>query len=84
MDCRRSSFSAGGGNCVQVRQDLAAMRDSKNPEGPELAVDLSRLQVTVKSGKLPHVNGGASRLNVLPQGTPLIGLGYASSRAQSW
>jgi hypothetical protein len=52
MDWRKSSFSAGGGNCVQVRQDLAAMRDSKNPAGPTLAVDLSRLLATVKSGRL--------------------------------
>jgi hypothetical protein len=51
MDWRKSSFSAGGGNCVQVRQDLAAIRDSKNP-GPTLAVDLSRLLATVKSGRL--------------------------------
>ena len=52
MDWRKSSFSAGGGNCVQVRQDLAAIRDSKNPTGPTLAADLSRLLATVRSGEL--------------------------------
>ena len=36
MDWRKSSFSGSGGNCVEVRQDLAAIRDSKNPDGPVL------------------------------------------------
>jgi hypothetical protein len=48
MDWRKSSFSAGGGNCVQIRQDLAAVRDSKNPDGSVLTVDLARLLATVK------------------------------------
>jgi uncharacterized protein DUF397 len=52
MEWRKSSFSGSGGDCVQVRQDLAAVRDSKNPVGPTLAVDLSRLPATVKSGPL--------------------------------
>jgi uncharacterized protein DUF397 len=37
MDWRKSSFSGSGGNCVEVRQDLAAIRDSKDPNGSELA-----------------------------------------------
>lgn len=52
MDWRKSSFSGDSGDCVQVRQDLAALRDSKNPTGPTLAADLSRLLATVRSGKL--------------------------------
>jgi hypothetical protein len=52
MDWRKSSFSGAGGDCVQVRQDLAAIRDSKNATGATLAVDLSRLLATVKSGEL--------------------------------
>jgi hypothetical protein len=52
MDWRKSSLSGEGGNCVQVRQDLAAIRDSKNPDGPALAVDLSCLLTTVKAGQL--------------------------------
>jgi hypothetical protein len=52
MDWRKSSFSGSGGNCVQVRQDLAALRDSKNPTGPTLAVDLSGLLATVRAGSL--------------------------------
>jgi hypothetical protein len=31
MNWRRSSFSGAGGDCVEVRQDLAALRDSKAP-----------------------------------------------------
>jgi hypothetical protein len=52
MDWRKSSFSGSGGNCVEVRQDLAAIRDSKNPDGPALAADLPRLLAIVKSGRL--------------------------------
>ena len=52
MDWRKSSFSGNSGNCVQVRQDLTAIRDSKNPNGPMLAVDLSGLLSTVKAGYL--------------------------------
>jgi hypothetical protein len=37
MDWRKSSFSGDSGDCVEVRQDLAAIRDSKNPSGPALA-----------------------------------------------
>lgn len=51
MDWRKSSFSGGGGNCVEVRQDLAAIRDSKNPGGPTLTVELSRLVAAVRSRK---------------------------------
>jgi Domain of unknown function (DUF397) len=54
LDWRKSSLSGDGGNCVQVRQDLAAIRDSKTPNGPNLAVDLSGLLAAVKAG---HLNG---------------------------
>ena len=48
MEWRKSSFSGDSGDCVEVRQDLAALRDSKNPAGPELSVDLARLVAGVK------------------------------------
>jgi hypothetical protein len=51
MDWRTSSFSGNSGNCVQVRQDLAALRDSKNPDGPTLRVDLSGLIGAIKAGR---------------------------------
>jgi hypothetical protein len=52
MTWRSSSYSGSDGNCVQVREDLAAIRDSKNPTGPTLAVDLSRLITAAKGGML--------------------------------
>ncbi|MCT2583884.1 DUF397 domain-containing protein [Actinophytocola gossypii] len=52
MDWRKSSYSGTGGDCVEIRQDLAALRDSKNDTGPTLVADLSRLLATVKSGDL--------------------------------
>lgn len=52
MNWRKSSLSGEGGNCVQVRQDLAALRDSKSPNGPTLAVTLSGLLASVKAGTL--------------------------------
>jgi hypothetical protein len=37
---RKSSYSANGGNCVEVASlpGVVAVRDSKNPDGPRLAV----------------------------------------------
>jgi hypothetical protein len=40
---RTSSFSSNGSSCVEVCHTLAAVRDSKNPGGPILHVDLRRL-----------------------------------------
>ena len=51
MDWRKSSFSGDSGDCVQVRQDLAAIRDSKNPNGCELTVELTGLLTTVREGQ---------------------------------
>jgi hypothetical protein len=42
MTWRSSSYSGQSGNCVQVRGDLSAVRDSKNPD---VALDLSRTSV---------------------------------------
>jgi hypothetical protein len=52
MDWRKSSFSGDGGNCVQVRQDLAALRDSKDPDGRTLRVNLPGMLAAVKAGRL--------------------------------
>ncbi len=51
MDWRKSSFSGSSGDCVQVRQDLTAVRDSKNPAAV-LAVDLPALLNAVKGEHL--------------------------------
>ena len=49
---RKSSRSSGqGGECVELAY-AGAMRDSKNPHGPALAVDLTPLLAAVKSGHL--------------------------------
>lgn len=52
MTWRSSSCSAEDGNCVQVRGDLAALRDSKDVRGPLLAVPgLRELVRDVKAGR---------------------------------
>lgn len=46
---RRSSRSDHYGNCVEVRGDLAALRDSKNADGPTLTgVDVRRLVRSIR------------------------------------
>lgn len=48
---RKSSRSGSGNACIELRSDLRAVRDSKNPYGPVLHVaDLHRLIETVKEG----------------------------------
>ncbi|MGB3437860.1 MAG: DUF397 domain-containing protein [Actinophytocola sp.] len=52
MNWRRSSFSGDSGDCVEVRQDLTALRDSKQADGPELPTPAFRdLLRTVKAGQ---------------------------------
>ena len=48
---RKSSRSSAQTNCVEV-SNLGAVRDSKNPVGPILLVDLAPMLTTVKSGRL--------------------------------
>lgn len=45
---KKSSFSSNGTDCVELSPDLAAVRDSKNPDGPVLGVDLRRLVSVIK------------------------------------
>jgi hypothetical protein len=48
---RKSSRSGSGNACVEIRDDLNAVRDSKNPGGAVLTVrELYRLIETVKEG----------------------------------
>lgn len=47
---RTSSYSSNGSNCVEVSDDLAAVRDSKNVEGPTLRVDLRRFVTALQDG----------------------------------
>ena len=49
---RKSSKSDSGGQCVEVRGDLGALRDSKQPGGPALATpSLSLLIERLKRGE---------------------------------
>ncbi|OLF19041.1 DUF397 domain-containing protein [Actinophytocola xanthii] len=45
---RKSSTSVANGSCVELAYD-GAVRDSKNPTGPVLAVDVSAFVDAVKS-----------------------------------
>jgi Domain of unknown function (DUF397) len=49
---RKSSRSAETATCVELAHTLAAVRDSKNPTGPALAVDLHGFLTAIKVGKL--------------------------------
>lgn len=51
---RKSSFSDTGNGCVELARTLAAVRDSKNPDGPSLALDLRRFVSAVKDDQLTH------------------------------
>jgi hypothetical protein len=42
-DFRRPTGSGQNGNCVEVRRDLAAVRDSKDATGTPLVVDVRAL-----------------------------------------
>jgi hypothetical protein len=48
----RKSSKTNTSNCVELAHTLAHVRDSKNPTGPTLAVDLAAFLITVKTGKL--------------------------------
>lgn len=49
---QKSTFSGNGLSCVEVSNDLAAVRDSKNPDGPTLRVDLRLLVGAIQHGRL--------------------------------
>lgn len=49
---RKSSYSGGeNGQCVELAS-TGAVRDSKNPGGPALRVDLGALLAAVKAGRI--------------------------------
>jgi len=47
----KSSHSSANGDCVELTRSLDRIRDSKDPEGPTLNVDVRRLVTAVKSGR---------------------------------
>jgi hypothetical protein len=48
---RKSSFSSSGGDCVELSW-TGAVRDSKNPDGPVIRVNLRALMRAIRSGRL--------------------------------
>ncbi|HEX5402834.1 MAG TPA: DUF397 domain-containing protein [Pseudonocardiaceae bacterium] len=46
---RKSRRSQNGQNCVEVRHTLDQVRDSKNPTGPTLRVDVPSLVRALKA-----------------------------------
>jgi len=46
---RKSSFSDTGNGCVELFRTLGAVRDSKNPDGPVLGVDVRGLVSMAKA-----------------------------------
>jgi hypothetical protein len=54
MQWRKSSYSGGStqSSCVEVAQTLGHVRDSKNPHGPVLAVDVRSLVADLRGGRL--------------------------------
>lgn len=54
MTWRKSSRSGSGGNCVEVRSDLAALRDSKKPTAvlPMNRAAISHLVSTLRTERL--------------------------------
>ena len=46
---RKSSYSSQGPNCVELSVDR--IRDSKNPDGPTLHVDVGKLVAAIKRGR---------------------------------
>ena len=49
---RKSSRSTSTSTCVEVGNTLDAVRDSKNPGGPVLPVNVPALLAAVKGGRI--------------------------------
>ncbi|MBP2321443.1 hypothetical protein JOF56_001828 [Kibdelosporangium banguiense] len=50
---RKSSWSTDQTNCVELA-NTGAVRDSKNPTGPILTVELAPFLAAIKSGRFDH------------------------------
>lgn len=49
---RKSTRSSGTETCVEIAHTRGAVRDSKNPGGPMLAMDVTGMIAAVKNGSL--------------------------------
>ncbi|MEV0705710.1 DUF397 domain-containing protein [Saccharopolyspora sp. NPDC050389] len=48
---RKSSYSNANGNCVELSSPPGLIRDSKDPDGPRLDVDVAVFLRAVKAGR---------------------------------
>lgn len=48
---RKSSRSQNASECVEIRNDLSAIRDTKNP-GPSIRADVSALVRAIRAGRV--------------------------------
>ena len=51
---RKSSRSQNGQDCVELRNTLDQLRDSKNPTGPTLHGNLAALVGAIRVGRFDH------------------------------
>jgi hypothetical protein len=51
---RKSTRSANDANCVELRNTLDQVRDSKNSAGPTLHADVPAFLRAVRAGRLDH------------------------------
>jgi hypothetical protein len=52
---RKSSRSAEETDCIELAPiGIGAVRDSKNPAGPMLSIDMSKLLISVKTDRWSH------------------------------
>ncbi|WP_156753966.1 DUF397 domain-containing protein [Actinokineospora pegani] len=51
MEWRKSSRSGNAGNCVELRQDLTAVRDSKHPAASLLLPRSAVQQLIIRAGR---------------------------------
>ncbi|MBB5154915.1 DUF397 domain-containing protein [Saccharopolyspora phatthalungensis] len=47
----KSSYSSANGNCVELAVTLDRVRDSKDPHGPTLGIDVAPFVRAVKDGR---------------------------------
>jgi hypothetical protein len=48
---RKSRYSTNDQSCVELRNTLDQVRDSKNPAGPTLRIDVSALVRAIRGGE---------------------------------
>lgn len=51
---RKSRRSANGQDCVELRDTLDRLRDSKNPAGPVLRADIRAFLLAIRAGQFDH------------------------------